>query len=134
MALRIAISLDLSWIIIISVLSYFTLFDNITEEIEAFVFSNFVPHTGDIVLSYLIDFQKQAKQLPWISFIFLFFTAIMLLVNMEMLFIITHSIMAICVGGVVFAIAGENTQKILYALPSSFVQRGRAVAANCTVF
>ncbi len=71
-------------IIIISVLSYFTLFDNITEEIEAFVFSNFVPHTGDIVLSYLIDFQKQAKQLPWISFGFLFVTAIMLLVNMEM--------------------------------------------------
>ncbi|MCX7122911.1 MAG: YihY family inner membrane protein [Gammaproteobacteria bacterium] len=70
-------------IIIISMLSYFTLFDNITEEIEAFVFSNFVPHTGNIVLSYLIEFQAQAKQLPWISFGFLFFTAIMLLINME---------------------------------------------------
>ena len=70
-------------IIIISMLSYFTIFDNITQEIEAFVFSNFVPHTGNIVLSYLIDFQDQAKKLPWISFGFLFFTSIMLLINME---------------------------------------------------
>ena len=70
-------------IIIISVLSYFTVFDNITEEIEAFVFSNFVPNTGNIVLSYLINFQDQAKNLPWISFGFLFVTAIMLLINME---------------------------------------------------
>ncbi len=70
-------------IVIISMLSYFTIFDNITQEVEAFVFSNFVPHTGNIILSYLIDFQNQAKKLPWISFGFLFFTSIMLLINME---------------------------------------------------
>jgi len=32
---------------------------------------------------------------------------------MEMVFIITHSIMAICVGRVVFAIAGETIRQIL---------------------
>jgi membrane protein len=70
-------------IIIISMLSYFTIFDTLTQEMESFVFSNFVPHTGNIILSYLVDFQNQAKKLPWASFCFLFFTSIMLLINME---------------------------------------------------
>ncbi len=70
-------------IIIVSLISIFPFFDRGIQEIENFVFANFVPHTGQIVLNVLQDFQSQAHHLPWKGFIFLAITSIMLLKTME---------------------------------------------------
>ncbi len=70
-------------IVMVSILSFFPFFDSLIASIEAFVFANFVPHTGRVVLSYVLDFQKDAKTLPWFSFVFLFATGIMMLITME---------------------------------------------------
>lgn len=70
-------------IVVFSVVSMFPVFDTIIGQLESFVFSNFVPHTGRVIFNYLEDFQKHAASLPWISFIFLFVTSIMLLMTAE---------------------------------------------------
>lgn len=70
-------------IVMVSILSFFPFFDNLIASIEAFIFANFVPHTGRVVLGYVLDFQKGAKSLPWFSFIFLAITGIMMLITME---------------------------------------------------
>lgn len=70
-------------VIMVSILSFFPFFDNLIASIETFIFANFVPHTGRIVLSYVLNFQKDAKSLPWFSFLFLTITGIMMLVTME---------------------------------------------------
>lgn len=70
-------------VIVLSMLSLFPFFVPLSKSIETFVFNNFVPHTGDVVLHYLLSFQRHAQQLSWISFIFLLITAIMMLITME---------------------------------------------------
>lgn len=70
-------------IIIINVVSFFPIFDRFISEIEGFIFTNFVPHTGNAILQVLQDFQQQSHNLPWMSFIFLFITSMLMLNTME---------------------------------------------------
>lgn len=70
-------------IVALGIVSFLPIFDQMIHRIETFVFSNFVPHTGDIILSYLHDFQDHALTLPLISFIFLFITCMMMLMTLE---------------------------------------------------
>jgi len=70
-------------IIIISLVSFFPIFNRVIHQLENFIFKNFVPHTGDQVLKALERFQQHAHHLPWLSFIFMFFTAMMVLTTME---------------------------------------------------
>ncbi len=70
-------------IVVMGVVSFFPFFDQMIGKVEDYVFTNFVPHTGDIILDHLRKFQKDAHHLPWISFLFLAITAFMMLSTME---------------------------------------------------
>jgi membrane protein len=70
-------------VITISVVSFFPIYTQILSKIELFILSNFLPHTVKTILGYLNDFQTQAASLPWISFVFLFVTCIMMLMTVE---------------------------------------------------
>lgn len=70
-------------IVAFSIISLFPIFNSISQAFEVFIFSHFVPHTGQIILSYLLDFQAQSKKLSGIGFTFLAISAIMMLTTME---------------------------------------------------
>lgn len=70
-------------VVIVGIVSFFPIFNQLVHQIENFVFANFVPHTGEIILGYIHSFETQASGLPLISFIFLFITCMMMLLNLE---------------------------------------------------
>lgn len=70
-------------IIIISIVSFIHIFDPLIAKIEGFIFANFVPHAGNEILQTFLNFQQQAHHLPWMSFLFLFITSMMMLTTME---------------------------------------------------
>ncbi|MDO8953240.1 MAG: YihY family inner membrane protein [Gammaproteobacteria bacterium] len=70
-------------VVVFSVLSMLPVFDNISGRLQNFVFTNFVPHTGKLVQHYLTTFGEQAAHLPVIGFVFLFVTAIMMMITIE---------------------------------------------------
>ena len=70
----------------LSVLSAFPIFADLTQDIQDFVFANFVPSTGTVVKSYILDFVSQAGKLSMIGICFLVVTAIMMLFTIEQAF------------------------------------------------
>lgn len=67
-------------------LSAIPAFRGVGEEIQAFIFSNFVPSTGETVQVYLRDFIAQARQLTWVGVLVLAVTAYTMLVTIEKTF------------------------------------------------
>ena len=61
-------------------------FQGVGEQIQDFIFRNFVPSTGAAVQEYLKGFTEQARQLTWIGVLALAVTAFMMLVNIEQAF------------------------------------------------
>lgn len=61
-------------------------FQGVGEQIQDFVFRNFVPSTGAAVQEYLKGFTVQARQLTWVGVLALAVTAFMMLVNIEQAF------------------------------------------------
>lgn len=70
-------------VVIFSALSMFPFFDEASKKLQGFVFSNFVPHTGEVVQKYISQFEHQASKLPLIGFAFLIITAILMLFTLE---------------------------------------------------
>lgn len=70
-------------VVVIGIVSFFPVFNQLVHEIENFVFANFVPHTGAVLLNYIHDFQSHASGLPLVSFLFLFVTCMMMLMTLE---------------------------------------------------
>lgn len=70
-------------IMIMGLMRFFPFFDQIMKRLEAFVFTNFVPHTGKVIFYYLQEFQHHAHYLSWISFSFLGLTGFIMLLTME---------------------------------------------------
>lgn len=70
-------------VVFFSALRLFPAFKDAPTRLQHFVFSNFVPHTGQVVLSYLLQLEQQAGKLPMISVIFLVITAILMLLTLE---------------------------------------------------
>lgn len=70
-------------IVIFSVLQFFPFFGDVSDQIQDFVFANFVPHTGTIVLQHVMQFEQQAKKLPLFGFIFLGVVALLMLLTLE---------------------------------------------------
>lgn len=58
----------------------------IVNRIEALVFDNFLPQSGARALEYLVEFSDQAANLTAVGVLFLFVTAIMMLVTIERVF------------------------------------------------
>lgn len=68
------------------VLSLFPEFALVGEQIQTYVFRNFVPGSGEAVYEKLMEFSANTRNLTWLSFAFLFVTAFMMLVTMEQTF------------------------------------------------
>lgn len=69
-----------------SMLSAVPAFQGTGEQIQAFIFRNFVPSAGEMVQEYLRNFTAQARQLTWIGVIVLAVTALLMLVTIEKAF------------------------------------------------
>lgn len=67
-------------------LSAIPAFQGVGEQIQAFIFHNFVPSTGETVQEYLREFTGQARQLTWIGVGLLAVTALLMLVTIEKTF------------------------------------------------
>lgn len=67
----------------LSILSSFPVIQNLSDPIQDFIFENFVPATGKVIQSYLQQFTAQVSHLSTIGIIFLFITAILLMVTIE---------------------------------------------------
>lgn len=61
-------------------------FQGVGEELQSWVFSNFVPTTGAVVQDYLSNFANQARQLTAVGVAVLAVTAIMMMKNIEAAF------------------------------------------------
>lgn len=61
-------------------------FQGVGEQIQAYIFRNFIPSTGATIQEYLTAFISQARQLTWIGVGFLIVTAFMMLLTIEKAF------------------------------------------------
>ncbi|MBS7663331.1 virulence factor BrkB family protein [Pseudomonas lalucatii] len=69
-----------------SMLSAIPAFQGTGEQIQSFIFRNFVPSAGETVQGYLRDFTAQARQLTWVGVVVLAVTAFWMLVTIEKAF------------------------------------------------
>jgi len=67
----------------IALFSSFPVFNSISEPLQDFIFDNFVPATGKVVQSYLLQFAMQVTKLSISGIVFLFITALLLMVTIE---------------------------------------------------
>lgn len=70
-------------VVVFSIIRALPVFDKLTDQIQGFIFNNFVPHSGTIIQKYIIGFETQASQLPLLGFAFLIVTALLMMVNIE---------------------------------------------------
>jgi membrane protein len=66
-----------------SVISAFPVFHAFKDDIQKFVFSNFVPASGDVIQKYLQNFLGQTGKLSAVGTIFLVVTAVMTMLTIE---------------------------------------------------
>jgi membrane protein len=69
-----------------TMLSAIPAFQGLGEQIQGFIFRNFVPSTGETVQTYLQGFTVQARQLTWVGVLLLAVTAFAMLVTIEKTF------------------------------------------------
>ncbi len=69
--------------VVFAVLSTLPVFDQLTTQIEAFIFGNFIPSRGAVVQQYVSTFAHQASQLSYVGLIFLGVTAILMMISVE---------------------------------------------------
>jgi membrane protein len=72
--------------VVIAMLSAVPAFAGATNELQDFVFSRFMPATGQEIQSYLLSFSMQARKLTGIGVAFLVVTALTMLTNIEKVF------------------------------------------------
>lgn len=68
------------------VLSLFPEFSGVGQQIQTYLFQNFVPGSSALLYDKLAEFSDNSRNLTWISFGFLFVTAFMTLVTVEKTF------------------------------------------------
>ena len=69
-----------------AMLSAIPAFQGIGEQIQVYIFRNFIPSTGATIQDYLVAFTDQARQLTWFGVGFLMATALMMLLTIEKAF------------------------------------------------
>ncbi|HLD66771.1 MAG TPA: YihY family inner membrane protein [Pseudomonas sp.] len=69
-----------------AILSAVPVFQGMGEQIQAFIFRNFVPSSGETVQQYLSSFTTQARQLTWVGVVLLAVTSFTMLVTIEKAF------------------------------------------------
>lgn len=70
-------------VVVFSALSIFPFFKSGARQFQDYLFDNLIPSSGDMVQKYVIQFETSAHKLPVFGFIFLFITAIMMMVTIE---------------------------------------------------
>jgi len=69
--------------VFVSFLALFPIFTKLVNLAQEYILTNFVPTSSATVQYYLVSFTQQASHLPIVGILFLFFTAIMLVVTVE---------------------------------------------------
>ncbi|MGV8843673.1 MAG: virulence factor BrkB family protein [Pseudomonas sp.] len=69
-----------------AMLSAIPAFQGMDEQIQGFIFRNFVPSSGETVQQYLSSFTTQARKLTWVGVVLLAATSFMMLVTIEKAF------------------------------------------------
>lgn len=69
--------------VLFSIVAAFPFFDTAVEQMQQFIFHNFVPATGELVRAYLEDFVDHARQLTGIGIAFLVLTALLLMDSID---------------------------------------------------
>jgi len=69
-----------------TIVSMFPDFSAVAQQVQTFVFENFVPSSSELVQQKLSDFAQQARELTLAGFVLLFLTAFLTLVNIESAF------------------------------------------------
>ncbi len=70
----------------LAVFSAFPVSDRVAEQIQDFVFANFIPASGEVLQQYLQQFSHKASQLTGAGFVFLVLVALMLMANIDRAF------------------------------------------------
>jgi len=69
--------------VLITVFSAMPLFEDASQQLQDFVFENFVPTTGAVIQSYIIGFVEKARGLTVTMFLAVFVTSILMMHTME---------------------------------------------------
>lgn len=69
--------------VVFSIFSFFPAFHNIGDQIQQFIFQNFIPASGKIIQQYIQVFITQATRLPTTGVIVLAVTAVMMMLTIE---------------------------------------------------
>lgn len=68
---------------IVSLLTFFPIFTETLDLVRKYVLANFIPTSSDKINQYLETFTLQATHLPKLSILFLFFSAVMLIITVK---------------------------------------------------
>jgi membrane protein len=66
-----------------AILAAFPVYSEFAEPLQTFIFSNFVPATGEIIQYYLTQFATQASRLSWVGIGALLVTSVMVMFTIE---------------------------------------------------
>jgi membrane protein len=70
----------------LAVFSAFPVSERVTDQIQDFVFANFIPASGEVLQQYLQQFSQKASQLTGAGFLFLIVVALALMANIDKAF------------------------------------------------
>ncbi len=69
--------------VLITVFSAMPLFEDASQQLQDFIFKNFVPTTGEVIQTYIIGFVEKARGLTVTMFLAVFVTSILMMHTME---------------------------------------------------
>jgi len=69
--------------VMVTVFSVFPMFDEVSTQIQNFIFSNFVPTSGEVIQQYIVGFVDKSRNLNVTMPLFVFVTSIMMMYTME---------------------------------------------------
>jgi membrane protein len=72
--------------VVLALFSIFPASERMSEQIENFLFQNFVPAAGEAVQQHLTNFSQKAAQLTGVGFVFLILVALLLMSNIDKAF------------------------------------------------
>ena len=70
----------------LAIFAAFPVSDRVAEQIQDFLFKNFVPASGELLQQYLLQFSQKASGLTGAGFIFLIIVALMMMANIDRAF------------------------------------------------
>ncbi|TDR22764.1 YihY family inner membrane protein [Marinicella litoralis] len=69
--------------VLITVFSAMPLFEDASQQLQNFIFANFVPTTGEVIQTYIVGFVEKARGLTVTMFLAVFLTSILMMHTME---------------------------------------------------